>query len=182
MLPGFPAALIHPNAMKNAEQRLLWATTSCRNAQIRLSPVREAILSFLAQWRDPATLEMISQADGVRGQCDATTVYRTLMMFKEADLVRLVETPRKASYFVINIPDESNHFLVCRRCGCITTLPLPDTLTAEIKRIVSAQGFAATPPNCEVFSLCASCLTATKTQATPSKLMIRPAGRVAPSK
>ena len=168
--------------MMNLEQRLVWATTSCRKAHMRLSPVREAILRFLAQRRDPATLEMISQADGVRGQCDGTTVYRTLMMFKEADLIRVVETPRKASYFVLNIPDESNHFLVCRRCGCITTLPLPDNITAEIERLVSAQGFAPTPPDCEVFGLCASCLAASKKQVVPSKLLLRPAGKVAPSK
>ena len=87
--------------MKTFKERSAWAISSCRKAGMRLTPAREAILSFLAQRRTPASLEMISQAEGVRGQCDATTVYRTLMLFKDAELVRVVGTPRKTSYFVL---------------------------------------------------------------------------------
>lgn len=127
----------------------------------------------------PATLEMVSQADGVRGQCNVTTIYRTLMMFKEAKLVRSVGTLRKASYFVLNIPDESSHFLVCHRCGCIATLPLPDAITAEIERIVSARGFSPMPLDCEVFGLCPTCRDKGKAQTMPSKFPVRVAGEVA---
>ena len=168
--------------MKNVEQRLLLATASCRNAQMRLTPVREAILSFLAQRRVPATLEMISRADGVRGKCDATTVYRTLMMFKEAEIIRSVGTPRKASYFMLNVPGDNAHFLICRRCGCITELSLPRSTSAEIERIASAQGFSPTPQDCEIHGLCANCQAAYKTQVMPSKLIVRAAGKIASSK
>ena len=106
--------------MKTFKERCAWAISSCRKARMRLTPAREAILSFLAQQRTPASLEMVSQADGVRGRCDATTVYRTLMLFKEAELVRVVGTPRKASYFVLNAPGDSVHFLICHDCGCVS--------------------------------------------------------------
>ena len=149
---------------------------------MRLTSVREAILSFLAQRRTPVSLEMVSQADGVRGQCDSTTVYRTLMLFKEAELIRLVGTPRKASYFVLNAPGDSAHFLICRRCGCVTELPLPDTVSAEIERIASAQGFSPKPQDCEIYGRCASCQASLKTQVVPSKLVVRIAGKIAPSK
>jgi len=168
--------------MKTFKERREWAISSCRKAQMRLTSVREAILSFLAQRRTPASLEMVSQADGVRGQCDSTTVYRTLMMFKEAELIRLVGTPRKASYFVLNTPGDSAHFLICRRCGCVTELPLPDPMSVEIGRIASASGFSPTPQDCEIHGLCVSCQTALKTQVVPSKLIIRVAGNVAHSK
>jgi len=139
---------------------------------MRLTPVRTAILSFLAQRRTPASLEMISLADGVRGQCDTTTVYRTLMMFKDAELIRLVGTPRKASYFVLNAPGDSTHFLICRRCGRVTELPLPTPVSAEIGRIASSRGFSPTPQDCEVHGLCKSCQADLKTQVVPSKLMV----------
>ena len=139
---------------------------------MRLTPVRAAILSFLAQLRTPASLEMISRADGVRGKCDATTVYRTLMMFKEAELVRLVGTPRKASYFVLNAPGDSVHFLICRNCGCVIELPLPDPLSAEIGRIASTRGFSSAPADCEVHGLCKYCQAARNTQIMPSKLIV----------
>lgn len=140
---------------------------------MRLTPARTAILSFLAQRRAPASLEMISLADGVRGQCDATTVYRTLMLFKEAELVRLVCTPNKASYFVLNAPGDSAHFLICRGCGCVVELPLPGSLSVEIGRLALARGFLPMPADCEVHGLCENCQAARKAQITPSKLIVR---------
>ena len=168
--------------MKPIKERHKWAMSSCRKAQMRLTPVREAILLFLAQRRTPASLEMISQVDGVQGQCDVTTVYRTLMMFKEAAIVRLAGTPRKASYFVLNVPGDTVHLLICNQCGCVTELPLPDAVSAEIKRIASAQGFSPKPQDCEVYGLCSSCQAANKTQVMPSKLNVQFVGKAAPSK
>jgi len=168
--------------MKTSKERRAWAMASCRKARMRLTSVRTAILSFLAQQRTPVSLEMISLANGVRGRCDPTTVYRTLMMFKEAELVRLVGTPRKASYFALNAPGDSAHFLMCRRCGCVNELPLPDTVSAEIERIASARGFSPMPQDCEIHGLCVNCQAALKTQVMPSKLVVRAASKVAPSK
>jgi Fe2+ or Zn2+ uptake regulation protein len=165
-------------SMKTFKERHKWALSHCRKAGMRLTPVREAILFFLAQQRIPATLEMVSQADGVQGECDATTVYRTLMMFKEAELVRLVGTLRKASYFLLNTPGDSAHFLICRRCGCVAELPLSEPMSVEIGRIASARGFSPTPQDCEVFCLCEQCQAARKTEVLPSKLITRVADRV----
>ena len=57
-----------------ADQRLAWAVAACRNSQMRLTPLRQAMLAFLATQRMPVSLEMIAQADGVRGQWDTTPV------------------------------------------------------------------------------------------------------------
>lgn len=168
--------------MKTFKERHAWAILSCRKAQMRLTPVREAILSFLAQRRLPATLEMVLQAGGVRGKCDETTVYRTLMMFKEAELVRLVGTPRKASCFVLNVPGDSANFLICRRCGCITELSLPRPMSVKIGRIASARGFSPTQQDCEIHGLCAGCQAECKNQVVPSKLIVRIVNKMASSK
>ena len=165
------AAAGNASPVKTAQERLAWATAACRDARIRLTPVREAILSFLARQRMPATLEMVSHADGVQDHCDATTVYRTLMLFKEADLVRLVGTPRKLSHFVLNVPGENNYFLICRRCGCIAEMPLSQPTAIAIQQVAEAQGFAPTRQDCEVYGLCETCQSATRTQIVPSKLM-----------
>ena len=159
--------------MKTFEERHAWAILSCQKAQLRLTRVRAAILSFLAQRRMPVTLEMVSQADGIRGGCDEATVYRTLMLFKEAGLVRLVGTPRKASYFVLNVTGDSIHFLICRQCASITELCLSGPLSAEIGRIATAQGFSQTPHDCEIYGLCTQCEVTRKNQIPPSKLMAR---------
>jgi len=156
--------------MKTIKERQEWATLFCRRAGMRITPVRQAIIHFLARHRTPASLEMVSEADGVEGKCNSTTVYRTLMMFKEAEIVRLVPTPLKASCFVLNAPGDMANFLICRHCGCVTELPLPDTVSAEIKRLASTRGFSRAPQECEIHGLCASCQIERSTQVLPSKL------------
>jgi len=100
-------------------------------------------------------------------------VYRSLMMFTEAELVRVVGTPRKAAYFVLNCPDEAGHFLICRRCGFIRELPLPQTTAATIKRLASAHGFTVAPQDCEVYGVCRECQFARLQTVRPSKLSVR---------
>lgn len=158
--------------MKTTEQRLAWALDICRRAQMRVTPVREAILVFLALRCTPASLAMVAHADGVNGHCDTTTVYRTLMMFKEAELVRLVGTPHKVSHFVLNVPGKNNYYLICRRCGCITELPLPPQMAEAIQQVAAAKGFAPTRQDCEVYGLCEPCQIASRQQVAPSKLML----------
>ncbi len=158
------------DAMKTIKERELWATAFCRKAGMRLTPVRQAILAFLAQQRMPVSLEALSQAAGIRGHCDSSTVYRTLMLFQEAELVRLVPTPQKASYFVLNTPGDTAHFLVCRQCGRIAELPLPNTTSAQIGRLASRHGFSPAPQACEIHALCADCQIDRSRQITPSKL------------
>ncbi len=156
--------------MKTFDERQNWALSACRRAQMRLTPVRGAILRFLAQRRLPASMEMITQAEGVRGECDMTTVFRTLMLFKEAELIRLVSLPRKSSCFVLNVPGENAHFLICRRCGCVTETTLPGSVLEEIEQVALRHGFCPAPPDCEIHGLCEACQTALKGQTVPSKL------------
>ena len=157
--------------MKTFQQRYQWAMQSCRKAGMRITPIREAILSFLAQHYLPANLEMVAEAEGVIGRCDSTTVFRTLTMFKQAEFVRTVHTPAKSRYFVLNIPGDNLNFLICRECGCVTELPLSSPMKAKIERIALARGFSATSQNCEVHGLCTNCQSTRKTQVPPSKLI-----------
>jgi Fur family transcriptional regulator, zinc uptake regulator len=161
--------------VKTPEQRLALALKVCAELRMRVTPVRKALLIFFAAKRIPVTVETALQAAGIRGCCDATTVYRTLMMFKEADLVRLVGMPGKANYFMLNVPGDTNHFLICRRCGCVAELPLSDPMSAEMGRIASSRGFSPTSQDYEIHGLCEQCQAASKTQVKPSKLIIRAA-------
>ncbi len=158
--------------MKTPEEQFVWAISVCSVAQMRVTPVRRAILHFLATSRVPVTLEMISQAEGVRGHCDATTVYRTLMLFKEADIVRLVGSSRKESYFCLNVPGENNHFLICRECGRTVLLRLPVLTVKEIAAAAATSGFSPSKQDYEVHGVCNDCQQARQNEPLPSKLTI----------
>lgn len=137
---------------------------------MRLTALRREILCFLAAQRLPVSLDAIADAPGICGQCDSTTVYRNLMLFKAAEIVRLVGTPGKVSYFVLNMPGEPRHFLICRRCGCITELLMPPAITESVQQLSLAHGFTAMPQDHEVHGLCASCETARAKETAPCKL------------
>jgi Fe2+ or Zn2+ uptake regulation protein len=135
-----------------------------------MTPVRHAMLSFLAATHTPVTLQMIVQADGVRGVCNATTVYRTLMLFKAADIVRFVASSRKESYFCLNVPGENNHLLICRECGRTVVLNLTRNLEDRISEEVAARGFSASKQDCEIHAVCNDCHQARRLEPLPSKM------------
>src|SRR5882724_4879932 len=159
--------------MKNSGERLEWALKKCEQSHMRMTHVRKAILEFLSEQRNPVNLEAISQVPGVRDECDATTVYRTLMVFKDAGLVRCVGMLRKTSHFVLNVPGDMSHFLVCERCGAVAELELSPTVLADLERLALEHGFAASGQCIDLHGVCRACEEATRRRTPPTKVMAR---------
>jgi Fe2+ or Zn2+ uptake regulation protein len=143
--------------MKDAQQRLSWALGVCLQAKMRLTPIREKLLAFLAARRVPVSLEAVTQTEGMRGSCDSATVYRTLMLFRELEVIRQVSLPNKISYFVLNVPGESSHFLICRCCGEITELPSAESLAHLESQVAARRGYTKLYHELEFFGVCPSC-------------------------
>ena len=159
--------------MKNSAERLQWALKMCEQSHMRMTSVRRAILELLAQQRTPVNLDSISQVQGVRDECDATTVYRTLMMFKDCGLVRCVGMLRKASHFVLNVPDDVSHFLICERCGAVIELEVPPSLVAAMGQLAIKHGFASHNPCMDLHSVCQACEEAARRSVPTVKVMAR---------
>jgi len=157
--------------MKNSGERLEWVLKKCEQSHMRMTQVRKAILEFLSEQRNPVNLEAISQVPGVRDECDATTVYRTLMVFKDAGLVRWVGMLRKTSHFVLNVPGDVSHFLVCERCGAIEELELPANTLSTIRQLAVEHRFAAKRQYVEVQGLCLNCEAEARKATSSSKVM-----------
>ena len=124
---------------------------------MRLTPIREKIITFLAAQRIPVNLDDVTQAEGIRGACNAATVYRTLMVLRELEVIRQVSLPNKISYFILNIPGESTHFLVCRCCGVISELPPSKSVAAVEREIAATQGYTRLCHETVFFGLCPAC-------------------------
>ena len=67
--------------------RLAWAISFCLRAQLRLTGPRKKILRFLSEHTLPVSLEMMARSKDLVGKCADTTMYRTLMLFREVELV-----------------------------------------------------------------------------------------------
>jgi Fe2+ or Zn2+ uptake regulation protein len=143
--------------MKDAEQRLAWALEVCREAKMRATPIRHKILALLATRRIPVSLETVLQADGINSCCDETTAYRALMLFNELEVIRQVSLPNKISYFVLNMPGESCHFLICRCCGQITELPPMESAAILEREVAATHGYARLHHELELFGICPAC-------------------------
>jgi Fur family zinc uptake transcriptional regulator len=159
--------------MKSSADRLDWALKTCEQFHVRMTSVRAAILELLSEQRKPVNLDAISQARGVAGECDATTVYRTLMIFKDAGLVRFVGMLRKTSHFVLNVPDDASHFLICERCGRVAELELPPEVLVVIQKLALTHGFAPSSQCMDLHGTCKACEAAAQKSARASKVMAR---------
>ena len=145
----------------------------CEESHMRMTHVRKAILEFLSEQRKPVNLDAISQVPGVRDECDATTVYRTLMVFKDAGLVRWVGMLRKTSHFVLNVPGDMSHFLVCEQCGAVAELDLPVGVLAAMERLAVEHGFAASGQCMDLHGVCRACEEAARKTLPAAKVMAR---------
>jgi len=159
--------------MKNSAERLEWALKSCERSCVRMTSVRAAILGFLAGQRKPVNLDILSKAKGVEGQCDATTVYRTLMMFKDAGLVRCVGMLRKTSHFVLDVPGDVSHFLICERCGGVVELEVSAEMLAAMRLLALEHGFAASGQCMDLHGVCRGCEEEARRSVPASKVMAR---------
>lgn len=143
--------------MKTPDERLAWALAECRRLQMRLTPVREKMLVLLATQRVPVSLHTLMQTEELRGVCNATTAYRTLMLLREVEVLRQVGLPDKVSFFVLNVPGENNHFLICRQCGAITELPAESHCEHMEHGVAAAHGYAQLYHELQFFGICPAC-------------------------
>ena len=134
---------------------------------MRLTPIREALLRELAAYRIPARLNDLLRAESLAGQCDSTTVYRTLMLFQELSVIRQVGLPDRAGYFLLNSPGESSHFLVCRRCGVIDELPPSEHCRGLESGIAQHHGYAELQHELQFFGICPDCQKKPRHQPSP---------------
>ena len=146
---------------------------------MRLAPIREQLLTFLAACCGPVSLEAVMQAEGIRDGCNATTVYRTFMLFKELEVIRQVSLPDKQSSFVLNPPGERQPILSCRCCGQITELPALAAVTRMEREVAATRGYARLYHELQFFGVCPAC------QQHPAgvicaKLQPRPSSRRVP--
>lgn len=134
------------------------AAAQLREAGIRLTPQRQAILEFLRSTNGHPTAEEVYE--NVRRAFPGIslgTVYNTLNLFAERRLIRALFHPDKTSRFDGSV---DRHFhIVCERCGAIHDHTPGDTswLASLAKDAAAASGFHIVRHEVEFFGLCPAC-------------------------
>ena len=105
--------------------------TSLREAEMRLTPQRFAVLEYLTRAPGHPTADQIAAEINRRfPRASRATVYNTLGALRAAGLVREVLLDGEATRYESNI--EPHHHFVCRACGRLEDVP-PDAFDATAR-------------------------------------------------
>ena len=131
---------------------------------LRLTRQRDSVITALRHSSGHVTAQGILQrVQHDHPALNASTVYRTLRLFKNLGLV--AETDLGHGELAYTWQDsERHHHLVCQRCG--TELELDHCYLETLRRaILRDMGFAAIVDHVALFGLCRSCRAGMGTEA-----------------
>ncbi len=105
--------------MSNIRAELAWAF---RDAGLRATPQRYAVLEYLAQRAVHATAEEIFRAINRRDpRASRATVYNSLRSLEQAGLVREVVSGGTAARYDASL--HRHHHFLCEKCGAVEDIP-----------------------------------------------------------
>jgi Fur family peroxide stress response transcriptional regulator len=138
--------------MANAKRDHLEARL--REAELKLTPQRFAVLEYLTRAAGHPTAEQIGAALNRRfPQASRATVYNNLNALRDAGLVREVRLGDAVARYESNI--EAHHHFVCRECGRLEDVAadlFAAAAPAELEGGHAVEGFEVV-----LRGLCASC-------------------------
>lgn len=127
----------HPLAGEKATRQgdrqatpLTQAISRLREASLRVTQPRIAILEALIKFGQPASIEQIHEVLK-RSACDLVTVYRCLSAFEGLGLVRRSFLPSGTSLYEISLGETSRYHVICKDSHQVEVID-PET-TAELR-------------------------------------------------
>ncbi len=124
---------------------------------LRLTRPRREVTAILNEAKTPLSPQTIHQrAKEKNCEVSLVSVYRTLDLLSELDLVRRVHSQDGCHGYVLSSPGH-HHYLVCRQCGKAVEFIGSDDLTNFIKRIADQTGYSIDEHILQLYGLCQHC-------------------------
>jgi len=139
-------------------------TTSCthgtrhpslRDAGLKRTPQREAILAVLEGAERPLTAEEISGRMSGR-RPGLPTIYRNLERFVREGWAESLPSPDQIQRFVRCCSPNPHHHILCEGCGRTAEIDCPG-LGSAFDESAKAMGFKVTRHQLTLYGLCAEC-------------------------
>jgi Fur family transcriptional regulator, ferric uptake regulator len=130
---------------------------------IRVTPQRAIILEAIENMSEHFTAEEIYAAvQKVSAYINIATVYRTLELLKELEMITDSDMGTSAIHYALRTHGPHHH-AICRTCG--RSFEFPDTfLKGAIDRLNDEFAFVADAHHVVIFGWCACCLQQPATQ------------------
>jgi Fur family ferric uptake transcriptional regulator len=139
------------------EQRRSSLIEQLQSRGMRVTPQRAIIFEAIERLEGHITAEEIfEQVQKVNPYVSLATVYRTLELLQELNLINQTNFGRSQTYFALK-DHGPHHHLVCSECGRIEEFSdeVFDSIRAELK---SRYGFQAHTDHKSIFGVCQCCL------------------------
>jgi Fur family transcriptional regulator, ferric uptake regulator len=123
----------------------------------KLTPQRHAVLKVIASSHDHLTPEAIYKKAHLENyDIGLVTIYRTLDLLSELNLVCRVHAPDGCRSYMMRRPTEHHHHLICSRCGRVVDFT-GCTLADLEKRLSQETMFNISGHLLEFYGLCPDC-------------------------
>lgn len=123
----------------------------------KLTPQRHAVLKVIASSHDHLTPEAIHSKTLLDNpNIGLVTIYRTLELLSELNLVCRVHAPNGCRSYMMRRPTEHHHHLVCSRCNRVVDFAGCDLADLE-QKLSQETGFAVNGHLLELYGLCPDC-------------------------
>jgi Fur family ferric uptake transcriptional regulator len=154
----------HPLAVvagqRSNESFLHEACNRIRNAGMRVTKPRVALVEALLKQSGPVSIERIHQEVGVKS-CDLVTIYRCLAAFEGLGLVRRSYLHNGTCLYEQTFDAARHYHIVCKSCG--KTDKVDYTLDGDTEQKLKDKGYEQVSHVLEFFGICPECQQATKT-------------------
>ena len=128
-----------------------------RECGYKLTPQRHAVINVIASSHDHLTPEAIYEKAHLKNpDIGLVTVYRTLDLLSELNLVCRVHAPDGYRSYMMRRPTEHHHHLVCSRCGRVVDFSGCSLADLE-KRLSQETSFDINGHLLEFYGLCPDC-------------------------
>jgi Fur family ferric uptake transcriptional regulator len=130
---------------------------------IRMTPQRAIILDAVENMPEHFTAEdLYAAVQRVNSYINIATVYRTLELLKELDMVTESDMGAGATHYALRTHGPHHH-AICRVCGRSFEFPHA-LLETPIARLSAEYGFVADAHHFVIFGWCTGCLQPSSTQ------------------
>jgi len=126
-------------------------------AGYRITVPRRAVMEVLQRAEAPLSpQEILARGEDVHPGLGLTTVYRTVTLLSDLDLVRRVHRSDGCHGYVAASPGHRHH-VVCRRCGRAAEFPGSEDLSALILQVERSTDYRVEDHLLQLFGLCPRC-------------------------
>ncbi|MBL9215474.1 MAG: transcriptional repressor [Opitutaceae bacterium] len=130
------------------------ARTRIREAQMRITKPRIAIIESLTRHEGPISIEKIHQDIGTE-VCDLVTVYRCLSAFESLGMVRRSYLHNGTCLYELTLGTPRHYHIVCKACGKTDRV---DYFPVEsMERMLQDRGYTQISHVVEFFGICPTC-------------------------